>query len=179
MLTSKESPIVFYDLASKDNTPWSPSTYRTRLALIHKGIPFRLTAHNLICDLAIPLIGLEHMLDDRGHEYFVRTREEMYEKPLTQVLEEAKAIWSTDVRKAWKTIGDMLDANGPMEQAGLFVMGKEMSYSDFIIAGLVLWLQRGEGREGPHYKELLEWDGGRWGLIWKEIEKLEAKSTEV
>ena len=161
--------------------PKYPALFPHNSTALHRAMirQIGLTAHNLLCDLAVPLIGLEHMLDDRGHEYFVRTREEMYEKPLAQVLEEAKAIWSTDIRKAWKTIGEMLDANGPMEQVGLFVMGKEMSYSDFIIAGLILWLRRAEGSEGPHYKELLEWDGGRWGLIWKEIEKLETKSTEV
>ena len=137
------------------------------------------TVHQHLRGLAISLIGLEHVLDDRGHDHYMQTREESFGKPLTQLLEESKVVWSSDTRGAWKTIGEMLDANGPMEQAGLFVMGKEMSYSDFVIAGLILWLQRAEGPEGQHYKELLEWDGGRWGLIWNEIEKLETKSTEV
>jgi hypothetical protein len=137
------------------------------------------TVHYHLCDVAIPLIGLEHILDDRGHEYFVRTREVMYGKPLDQVLKEADGTWSTEVRNSWSTLGEILDLNGPMEQAGPLVMGKEVSYSDFIIAGLILWLQRGEGGDGRRWKELSEWDGGRWGLIWKEIEKLETKSTEV
>lgn len=138
------------------------------------------TVHYHLCDLAISFIGLHHVLDDRGHDYYMRTREEIvFEKPLAEVLEESKAVWSTDTRGAWKTIGEILDTNGPMEDVGVFAMGKEMSYSDFVIGGLILWLQRGEGPDGQHLKELLEWDGGRWGLMWKGIEKLETKSTEV
>lgn len=136
--------------------------------------------HNQTCDLAAALVGVNHLLDDRGHEYFMRTREEVvFEKPLAEVLEESKAVWSTDTRGAWKTMGEILDINGPMEQVGVFAMGKQMSYLDFVIGGLILWLQRAEGPDAHYTKELLEWDRGRWGLIWKEIENLETRSTEV
>ncbi|KAG9126844.1 hypothetical protein FRC07_001745 [Ceratobasidium sp. 392] len=282
MAATKENPIVFYDLASNNNTPWSPNTYKTRLALIYKGLPFRVehlsypdieptfkklgvpqgsprgtykytvpgthfawlttlsgitspTAiadpspepdgkltyvadswdialylertyppplyptlfphhsialhramalqlyklHNHVCDVAVPLIATEHILDDKGHEYFMKTREEMYGKPMSEVLKEAEGIWLTDVRSSWSSLGDILNMNGPVEQVGPFVMGKNMSYSDFIIAGLMLWLRRAEGANGRCCKELFTWDGGRWGLIWNEIEKLEGKSTEA
>ncbi|KAG8731893.1 hypothetical protein FRC12_019518 [Ceratobasidium sp. 428] len=266
MAATKENPIVFYDLASDNNTPWSPNTYKTRLALIYKGLPFRVeyisypdieptfkklgvpkgnprgkfkytvpaiadpspepggkptyvadswdialylertypppmyptifphhsvalqramvshlasTVHNHLCDIAIPLIGLEHVLDEKGHTHFVKTREVMFGKPLDEVLKEADTTWMTDVRNSWSNLGEMLDLNGPMEGVGPFVMGKNMSYSDFIIAGLMLWLRRGEGTDGRRCKELFTWDGGRWALIWNEIEKVEAKSTEV
>ncbi|KAG8763651.1 hypothetical protein FRC11_014628 [Ceratobasidium sp. 423] len=267
MAATKESPIVFYDLASQNNTPWSPNTYKTRLALIHKGLPFRVeyisypdiaplmkklgaapgcpnskkfpytlpviadpspepggkpiyvsesweisqylertypppkypalfpygaiavnramattlgrTAYNAIADTAIALIGTNHLLDDRGHEYFMRTREEMFEKPLAEVLKEEDPKWSTEIRTAWATAGKLLDSNGPMDQVGPFVLGKQISDADFMIGGMLIWLRRGEGPEGHRWKELFEWDGGRWGKIWKAIEELEVRSTEV
>ncbi|CAE6507750.1 unnamed protein product [Rhizoctonia solani] len=267
MAATKESPIIFYDLASRDNTPWSPNTYRTRLALIHKGLPFRVeyipypdiaplmkklgaapgspnsdfpytvpviadpsaepegkpiyvsesweiaqylertypppkypalfpygaiavnramvaslgrTAYNAIADTAIALIGTNHILDDRGHDYFMRTREEeVFGKPLAEVLKEEDAKWSTEIRSGWATAGKLLDSNGPMDQVGPFVLGKQISNADFMIGGMLLWLHRAEGPEGHRWKELFEWDGGRWGKIWKAIEEIEAKSTEV
>ncbi|CAE6478557.1 unnamed protein product [Rhizoctonia solani] len=266
MAATKESPIIFYDLASQTNTPWSPNTYKVRLALIHKGLPFRVeyvsypdiaplmkklgappgspngkfpytvpviadpspepgakpiyvsdsweisqylertypppkypalfpygaiaanraiatsigrTAYNDIADLAISLIGTNHILDDRGHEYFMRTREEMYGKPLAEVRKEEEAKWSTEIKSAWAMVGKWLDANGPMDRVGPFVLGKQISDADFLIGALVLWLRRGEGPEGHLWKELLEWDGGRWGKVWNAIEGIEARSTEV
>ncbi|CEL55509.1 hypothetical protein RSOLAG1IB_01521 [Rhizoctonia solani AG-1 IB] len=266
MAATKDSPIIFYDLASQTNTPWSPNTYKTRLALIHKGLPFRVeyisypdiaplmqklgaapgspnsrfpytvpviadpspepggkpiyvsdswtisqyleqtypppkypalfphsvialnramfallvrTIYNTIADTAIALIGTNHILDDRGHEYFIRTREEDFGKPLAEVLKEEDPKWSTEIRRSWVLVGRVLDFNGPIDQAGPFVLGKQISDPDFVIAGVLIWLRRAEGPEGHRWKELLEWDEGRWGKIWQAIEELEAKSTEV
>ncbi|CAE6379976.1 unnamed protein product [Rhizoctonia solani] len=266
MAATKDSPIIFYDLASRTNTPWSPNTYKTRLALIHKGLPFRVeyvsypdiaplmqklgaapgcpnakfpytvpviadpspepggkpiyvseswaisqylertypppkypalfpygaiavnramylflgrSVHSITADTAIALIGTNHILDDRGHEYFIRTREENFGKPLAEVLKEEESKWSTEIRESWATAGKLLDANGPMDQVGPFVLGKQISDADFMIAGILIWVRRAEGPEGHRWKELLEWDGGRWGKIWQASQELEAKSTEV
>ncbi|KDN44204.1 hypothetical protein RSAG8_05677, partial [Rhizoctonia solani AG-8 WAC10335] len=137
------------------------------------------TAYSALADLAIALIGVNHVLDDRGHEYFMRTREENFGKPLAEVLKEEDLKWSTEIKSAWATAGKLLDTNGPMDQVGPFVLGKQISDADFLIGGLLIWLRRGEGPEGHRWKELIEWDGGRWGQIWKAVEELEARSTEV
>ncbi|CAE7123601.1 unnamed protein product [Rhizoctonia solani] len=267
MAATKESPIILYDLASQDNTPWSPNTYKTRLALIHKGLPFRVeyvsypdiapvmkklgvppaspnsefpytlpviadpspepgskpiyvpdsweisqylertypppkypalfphgaiavnramvatigrTAYSALADTAIALIGVNHVLDDRGHEYFMRTREEIvFEKPLAEVLKEEEPKWSTEIKSAWATAGKLLDTNGPMDQVGPFVLGKQISDADFMIGGMLIWLRRAEGPGGHRWKEVSEWDGGRWAKIWEAIEEMEARSTEV
>ncbi|QRV89851.1 glutathione S-transferase [Ceratobasidium sp. AG-Ba] len=266
MAATKENPIIFYDLASSNNTPWSPNTYKTRLSLIYKQLPFRVeyisypdieptfkklgvpqgnavgnfkytvpaiadpssepggkptyvadswtialylertypppkypalfpnhsitlqrlttifigrTVHNQISDVTIALVGLERILDDRGHEYFIRTREADYEKPLSDVLKEADETWTTDIRKSWSLLAETLDMAGPMDEVGLYMMGKQMSYVDFVIAGIMLWLRRSDGVDGRRCKDLFTWDGGRWALLWNEIERLEAKSTEV
>ncbi|KAG9074299.1 hypothetical protein FS749_014157 [Ceratobasidium sp. UAMH 11750] len=41
MAATKENPIVFYDLASKDGSYWSCNTIKTRLTLNYKGLPYR------------------------------------------------------------------------------------------------------------------------------------------
>ncbi|KAG8687799.1 hypothetical protein FRC08_011757, partial [Ceratobasidium sp. 394] len=41
MAATKENPIVFYDLVGKDGISWSPNTYKTRLTLNYKGLPYR------------------------------------------------------------------------------------------------------------------------------------------
>jgi hypothetical protein len=137
------------------------------------------TIYNTIAHTAIALIGTNHILDDRGHEYYIRTREEDFGKPLAEVLKEEDPKWSTEIRRSWVLVGRVLDFNGPIDQAGPFVLGKQISDPDFVIAGVLIWLRRAEGAEGHRWKELLEWDEGRWGKIWQAIEELEAKSTEV
>jgi hypothetical protein len=137
------------------------------------------TLHNGIADLAISLIGVNHVLDDKGHAHFMRTREEMLEKPLAEVFKEEDLKWDNEIRNLWRSAAELLDLNGPLEQVGPFVMGRELSNTDFVIASLVLWLRRGEGDEGHRWRQLSEWDGGRWGLVWKAIEEMETKSTEI
>ncbi|CAE6500587.1 unnamed protein product [Rhizoctonia solani] len=41
MAATKENPIVFYDLADANGTHWSFNTYKARLSLNFKGIPYR------------------------------------------------------------------------------------------------------------------------------------------
>ncbi|KAH7337657.1 hypothetical protein B0J17DRAFT_629209 [Rhizoctonia solani] len=41
MVATKENPIIFYDLHDGKGASWSPNPYKTRLSLIHKGLPFR------------------------------------------------------------------------------------------------------------------------------------------
>ncbi|KAG8688864.1 hypothetical protein FRC11_004611 [Ceratobasidium sp. 423] len=41
MAATKETPIIFYDLHDGKGSSWSPNPYKTRLCLIHKGLPYR------------------------------------------------------------------------------------------------------------------------------------------
>ncbi|KAH7338090.1 hypothetical protein B0J17DRAFT_660724 [Rhizoctonia solani] len=40
MAATKENPIIFYDIHSNEGS-WSPNTYKTRLTLNYKGLPYR------------------------------------------------------------------------------------------------------------------------------------------
>ncbi|QRV75322.1 glutathione S-transferase [Ceratobasidium sp. AG-Ba] len=41
MAATPENPIIFYDIASKPGRYWSFNTYKTRLTLSYKGLPYR------------------------------------------------------------------------------------------------------------------------------------------
>ncbi|QRW25888.1 glutathione S-transferase [Rhizoctonia solani] len=41
MAATPENPIVFYDLINANGVHWSPNTYKTRLCLEYKGLPYR------------------------------------------------------------------------------------------------------------------------------------------
>ncbi|CAE6337526.1 unnamed protein product [Rhizoctonia solani] len=41
MAATKENPIIFYDLHDGKGASWSPNPYKTRMCLIHKGLPYQ------------------------------------------------------------------------------------------------------------------------------------------
>ncbi|KAH7337658.1 hypothetical protein B0J17DRAFT_718409 [Rhizoctonia solani] len=41
MAATRKTPIIFYDLINAHGTTWSPNTYKTRLCLEYKGLPYR------------------------------------------------------------------------------------------------------------------------------------------
>ncbi|KAG8746506.1 hypothetical protein FRC10_004640 [Ceratobasidium sp. 414] len=262
MAATKENPIIFYDILATGGA-WSPNTFKTRLALNYKGLPYRVKFISypdiepllkelgfpprlpifprytlpMIADpssdpngkptyvvesfdiavylddkyptpkypaifppgtralqklttgvftdeigyslapFALPLVAGPGFLDDRGREYFLRTREQRL-KVLEDPAETGSKKWG-EIHDKWDAFGKQLDYNsGPGEQ-GPFVMGNEMSFMDFAIGGMFHWLRRAEGGDMPRWKDMSEWQGGRWARLWAEIEKLEKASTEV
>ncbi|QRV89959.1 glutathione S-transferase [Ceratobasidium sp. AG-Ba] len=41
MAATPENPIIFYDIVAKDGSYWTPNTFKTRLTLNYKGLPYR------------------------------------------------------------------------------------------------------------------------------------------
>ncbi|KAJ1301081.1 hypothetical protein OPQ81_003499 [Rhizoctonia solani] len=41
MAATRKNPIIFYDLINANRQTWSPNTYKTRLCLEYKGLPYR------------------------------------------------------------------------------------------------------------------------------------------
>ncbi|KAG8688863.1 hypothetical protein FRC11_004610 [Ceratobasidium sp. 423] len=41
MAATRKNPIIFYDLINVNRLTWSPNTYKTRLCLEYKGLPYR------------------------------------------------------------------------------------------------------------------------------------------
>ncbi|KAG8682625.1 hypothetical protein FRC09_016637 [Ceratobasidium sp. 395] len=262
MAATKENPIVFYDVMATGG-PWSPNTYKTRISLIHKRLPFRveylsypdieprfkelgapptkptsprytlpmiadpssdpngkptcisdsfeiaiylddkypapkypaifppgtralqkITSDFFISEVgyslapfALPPIAKPGFLDDRGCEYFARTREPRLKK-FEDPAESGSKKWG-EIHDKWEAFGKQLDYNKGPSEDGPFVMGSQISFTDFAIGGFVHWLRRAEGGDMSWWKNMAEWQGGRWGRHWAEIERLEKTSTEV
>ncbi|KAH7335413.1 hypothetical protein B0J17DRAFT_630467 [Rhizoctonia solani] len=58
MASTKGNPIIFYDVADAQGESWSSNTYKTRLTLNYKGIPYRVKY--------IPLCDIEPTLKELG-----------------------------------------------------------------------------------------------------------------
>ncbi|KDN37606.1 hypothetical protein RSAG8_10011, partial [Rhizoctonia solani AG-8 WAC10335] len=261
MAATKENPIIFYDIYSKDG-PWSPNTYKTRLTLNYKRLPYKVecvsiadvetklkelgvppTTHNPLFKYTLPMIAdpssdpsgkptyvvesfeialyldktypapkypivvppgtralqriaLERVMsagmgfatvvlplaaartnfmDDKGYEYYSRSRRVIFGRDLLELLPEVDSNWAK-AKGGWEALGDQLELGG---KDGPFVMGAQISFIDFAIGGLLHAVQKCEGGEMKYWKDMSTWQGGRWGAFWEEIAKLEADSSEV
>ncbi|KAG9085374.1 hypothetical protein FS749_004466 [Ceratobasidium sp. UAMH 11750] len=129
----------------------------------------------LFAPIVLPLASLRtDLLDERGMEYFRRTRSAIFGTDLPNLLDKAPENWSA-AEERWDRINEVLDFN----QGGPFTMGHQISFVDFVFGGLIHMVQKLEGGEMACWKRMAEWHGGRWARLWKEIEKLEADSSKV
>ncbi|KAF8686420.1 Glutathione S-transferase, N-terminal domain [Rhizoctonia solani] len=261
MAATKENPIILYDIYSKDG-PWSPNTYKTRLTLNYKRLPYKVefvsladvesklkelgvppTSFNPLFKYTLPMIAdpssdpsgkptyvvesfeialyldqkypapkypiaippgtralqriavervmnaamgfamvllpiaatRTNFMDDKGYEYFNRTRKAIFGRELSELLPEVDTHW-VKAREGWEALGDQLELGG---KEGPFVMGSQISFIDFVLGGLLHGIQKCEGGEMKYWKDMSTWQNGRWATFWKEISRLEADSSEV
>ncbi|KAG9122144.1 hypothetical protein FRC07_001605 [Ceratobasidium sp. 392] len=258
MAATKQNPIIFFDILAKAG-PWSPNTWKTRLALNYKRLPYRVEYvsypniestfkkfgvpptsekapqytlpmiadpsskpdgkptyvadsfkialyledkypspaypglfpdgtrafhslftekfNSLIQPLAptmLPLVGRQGFLDDRGEEYYRRTRQARVGKPLEQLAEDGVRTWG-NVRETWDAFGKHLDANG----TGPFVMGEQIAYADLMLGAAFCWIRTAEGGEMKIWKDFSGWQDGRWGKLWEGIQEVVQNPSEV
>lgn len=263
MAATKDNPIVLYDIYAPEG-PWSPSTYKTRLTLDYKQLPYRVELVSIadietrmaelgapmaspqrppkyrlpviadpssnpdenptyvvesfniaiyldnkypepgyptvfpkgtrilqkiasdtftnevgfaLLQVANPLVAKPGFLDEKGREYFLRTRESWF-GDLGEIAKAGPEKWE-EVRKKWDSFGPTFQLNQGAKEDGPFVMGSRPSFTDFAIGGLMFWLRRVEGGEMTRWREVAEWHGGRWGRLWAELESIERSSTRV
>jgi len=82
-------------------------------------------------------------------------------------------------KKAWKELKDQLDlialfldrnvddtAGDGREVEGVLVQPPEISYADFALCSLFVWMERMGGREV--WAEVRGWNGGRWAMLWEK-----------
>ncbi|KAG8683631.1 hypothetical protein FRC11_013273 [Ceratobasidium sp. 423] len=219
MAATKANLIVFFDIASKVG-PWSPNTWKTRLALIYKRLPYRVEyvsypdieptlkrlgvpptsdkapqytlpmiadpssdpggnptyiadsfkialyldekypnptyptlfppgtralqrifaghVSTLIYPMAptmLPLVGRSGFLDDRGEEYYRRTRQARYGKSLDQLAEEGLQTWG-QVQESWDAFGRLISVDEGPKKASPFIMGSQISYADLLLVAV-------------------------------------------
>ncbi|KAE8351283.1 hypothetical protein BDV28DRAFT_150118 [Aspergillus coremiiformis] len=115
------------------------------------------------CDLLLP--KAEDVLDERGREYFVRTRTAIFGKPLAELRPTtAKEIRDlTDGMKAEMEIFlQMLRGQGSGTK-GPFLEGENVGYADFILVTFLSWSYRCD-RE--LWEEIMGMGNGEFRALW-------------
>jgi glutathione S-transferase len=83
------------------------------------------------------------------------------------------ALSGPQLKLAWKAVQDqfdflaaILDKNsGDQHGDGLAVMGHELSYADFALCSVLVWIQRVAGHET--WRMVRDWNGGRWRRLYE------------
>ncbi len=94
------------------------------------------------------------ILDERGAEYFRRTREEWFGQPLEQMCIDPESHWS-ELEKELAIFSNILNgpAESPRHQQDLFLMGDKPSYADILLVAFFQWLRCiDENRAGQEWR---------------------------
>jgi len=124
--------------------------------------------------LLVPLAAA--ILDDAALPYFNQTREAFFGMPLAEFrpkgakLEEA---WS-NVKKEFDVLDSILQKNDIQfgGNGGDLVLGDRLSFADFVLAGLFVWMTKVNSEEdGNPWERVRRWHDGRWERLWKRCEE--------
>lgn len=101
-------------------------------------------AYDLAAKLSIYRVA--SILDERGAEYFRRTRDERFKMPV----EEWHAS-ATEQNELWKEFKTELDRFGDLiaESGGPFLMGDKLTYSDIILVACMNWVYQANPEPFP------------------------------
>ncbi|KAH7915507.1 hypothetical protein BJ138DRAFT_1141474 [Hygrophoropsis aurantiaca] len=73
--------------------------------------------------------------------------------------------------QAWKAVQDqfdflaaMLDKNSGMDGDGVVAQGHEISYADFAVCSVLIWIEKVAPHDG--WIRIKQWNGGRWSRLW-------------
>ncbi|KAL4926994.1 glutathione S-transferase family protein [Aspergillus undulatus] len=244
---ANNTPVHFFDLLSElPGKSWSPSTFKTRLAMNYKGIPYTqsfisypdiaplltslsvpphpeggahtaytlpaiihpsvtstptgalmdslsiarhldeqfperplfpsgdasyalaVAADRIMHDVAVVGYGLlftaitDH-LDPRGREYFIRTRAEMFGKPVAEMrpTDEERVKLIEKMKEEMKPVVDIL--KGRDGKKGPFLEGQTLGYADLVVQSYLTWFKI---VEKGIWRELIELGDGKVKAFW-------------
>ncbi|KAF8625627.1 hypothetical protein AX17_006812 [Amanita inopinata Kibby_2008] len=110
------------------------------------------------------------ILNPRSQEYFRRTREAMLGKKLEDVAprgEQADTAWKR-IKSGYEKLDEFLQLSG-----GPYMMGQTISYLDISIVSWTLWLRCIFGEDSEKWRDIVSWNGGRWGRMIESFAKYE------
>lgn len=69
------------------------------------------------------------------------------------------------VKEQFDFLAMVLDKNaGDADGDGTVVMGHDVSYADFALCSVLIWIERMAAHDG--WARVRTWNGGRWGRLW-------------
>lgn len=74
------------------------------------------------------------------------------------------------VQAQFASLAGILEKNaGDGDGDGVVVMGHELTYADFAICSVLIWIEKIAPHEG--WTRVREWDGGRWWRLWERCKE--------
>lgn len=110
------------------------------------------------------------MLNPSSSEYFRRTREASFGKTMEDLIpkgDEATAHWAK-LREGFSKIAYLYAFT---DDLGPFMMGNEISWDDLLLCSFFSWMKIVWGEDDKKWKDITEWDDGRWARLHGELEK--------
>ncbi|KAF8904676.1 hypothetical protein CPB84DRAFT_1677221 [Gymnopilus junonius] len=107
-------------------------------------------------------------LNSSSAEHIRRTREPLFGKTVEEILptgEQAVVEWAK-VQEEFNKIDGWYAKNGG---EGSFLLGDTLSWADFVILSILLWLKTIFGEGSGKWKEIAAWNGGRWQKLLEEL----------
>jgi glutathione S-transferase len=71
--------------------------------------------------------------------------------------------WSA-VQQQFDFLATILDKNSGGDGDGVVVMGRDVSYADFALCSVLLWIEKMAPYDG--WVRIKQWNGGRWDRLW-------------
>ncbi|KAI0041591.1 hypothetical protein FA95DRAFT_1548558 [Auriscalpium vulgare] len=69
------------------------------------------------------------------------------------------------VKEKLDLLAAMLDKNVGSDGDGVVAMGRELTYADFAVCGVLIWVERVAPHDG--WARMRQWSGGRWARLWE------------
>ncbi|KAA1472654.1 hypothetical protein DENSPDRAFT_778705 [Dentipellis sp. KUC8613] len=68
------------------------------------------------------------------------------------------------VKEKFDFLAVLLDKNSPPDGDGVVAMGRELSYADFAVCSVLVWVERVAPHDG--WARMRQWGGGRWVRLY-------------
>ncbi|KAH7890633.1 hypothetical protein F5I97DRAFT_59401 [Phlebopus sp. FC_14] len=104
-----------------------------------------------------------HLLDGRSQTHFLANSP----RPLSIVPSEREQAWRA-VQESFDFLAGILDKNSGMDGDGVVVMGHELTYADFAVCSVLIWIEKVTPHEG--WAKVRQWNGGRWASLWERCQ---------
>lgn len=124
--------------------------------------------------LSIMIPAVHDALNPAAQPYFRQTREKLLGKleDCAPAGSEKRAKHWQGVQKSFHTIAEWLKNGGTERQ--FFGGADRIYYADINVASFLAWIRAIYGEESKEWKDVLDWDGGRWGKFMDAMKKYEA-----
>lgn len=115
----------------------------------------------------LPAIG---MLNPPSTKYFRMVRERAIGKCLEDAApkgEYAVEQWN----KLEANLRTVANWYARTDEIGPYFMGDEISWVDIVMTSYFAWLRVTFGEDGTRFRDIMEWDGGRWQRLYRDLQK--------